>query len=228
MVRTQCIGYAVRYHQNYTAMGIKKIVNKVKEEAKALVGKESKNVTCTSEREFPNRQEALQAFERAKVKLYDINCWSHLPGFDSVFILHDNKGNPTDAKLPEAGWFIKIILPGPFPPNWVVIDYIIEEDLSAEMKVVPCASPLKETGQEVTDHFFTQEASNTFRVELRGNTLVAMELGRDETINNRGDEAGNRALVNTIIAEGGWLGINRVQWDKITAYFAHNLEIKEK
>jgi hypothetical protein len=208
-------------------MGIKKIVNKVKEEAKALVGKESKDVTCSSEQSYPSQQEAIQALERAKSKLYDINCWSYLPGFDSTFILYDREGNQTESKKPEKGYFVKIILPGPFPENWVVIDHILEEALFAEIKVSPCPSPFKDD-KEATDHFFTQEASNTFRVELKGNTLLALEMGRDETINNRGEEAGNRAIVNTIIAEGGWMGINRVQWDKITDYFAHKLEIEKK
>jgi hypothetical protein len=207
-------------------MGLKKAINKVKKEAKALVGKESKDVTCTSEQPYSSQQEGLAALEKAKLKLFDINRWSDLPGFDSIFLLHDTEGRKSEATKPAAGWYINIILPGPFPPNWVIIDHVQEEALFAEIKVSPCPSPLKED-KEATDHFFTQEASNTFRVELQGTTLVAMELGRDETINNRGKEAGDRTIVNTIVAEGGWMGVNRIQWDKIVDYFVHKIEIKQ-
>jgi hypothetical protein len=70
-------------------------------------------------------------------------------------------------------------------------------------------------------HFFGGEATSTFRVELQGNTLVASEIGRDERINNQGNEAGGRAVVNTLIAEGGWALFQQMQWKKLTDYLAH-------
>jgi hypothetical protein len=89
--------------------------------------------------------------------------------------------------------------------------------------VSPCGNP-KAAGESTEGqvaHFFGGEATSTFRVELKGNTLVASEIGRDERINNQGDEAGGRAVVNTLIAEGGWALFQEMQWKKLTDYLAH-------
>ena len=67
--------------------------------------------------------------------------------------------------------------------------------------------------------------ASTFRVDLEGKTIRAYELGRTEGINNKGEEAGNRKVINTLIAEGGWAGFQKLQWDKVTKFLVHAIEI---
>jgi hypothetical protein len=94
--------------------------------------------------------------------------------------------------------------------------------------VHPCEDPCPLPDEEKkVEHFFTKEASSTFRVDLIGTTLWACEIGQNERINNHGEEAGARALVNTVIAEGGWAGVQKLQWDSLTQYLVHLKEAKE-
>ncbi len=124
---------------------------------------------------------------------------------------------------PGIGDYIRIDLPGPFPENWVRVTSVRVGDTAAEFTVQPSGDP-REGGEEVQgeiEHLFRKEASSTFRVQLQGNTLIASEIGRHESINNQGEEAGNRALVNTVIAKGGWALGQKMQWQKLTDYLVH-------
>ncbi|HEX8528528.1 MAG TPA: hypothetical protein VF646_00830, partial [Cytophagales bacterium] len=118
---------------------------------------------------------------------------------------------------------IRVDLPGPVPENWVRVTRVAAGDEAAEFTVQPSRDPREGgegTGQE-TEHFFRHEARSTFRVALEGNTLIASEIGRHESINNQGAEAGNRALVNTVVAKGGWAVGQQMQWKKLTDYLVH-------
>lgn len=210
-------------------MGIKDIINKVKSEVKVLKGDETKDKVYTNQNIFADEETAKREFERAKQKLFDINQWSDLEGINSTFLLYDNRGRRTSANMPEVGYYIKIILPASPIENWVQIASInIEADM-AEFVVHPSEKPSELTdNEEVVQHFFIKEASSTFRVERRGNTLTGYEIGKNEGINNQGEEAGNRALLNTLIAEGGWAGVQGLQWDKMTRYYVHLEEAQPK
>lgn len=131
--------------------------------------------------------------------------------------------------MPEIGYFIKIVLPGSNLENWVKVTAIHATDTMAEFTVHPSERPKElDQEQEVIEHFFSKEASSTFRVVRQGNTLSAYEIGKNEGINNQGQEAGNRALLNTLVAEGGWAGIQALQWDKLTRYLVHLEEAREE
>ena len=151
-----------------------------------------------------------------------------MAGFNSEFKLYDSSGRPSAAKKPEVGFCIDIILPASTMDNWVEVTDMREEENLAEFVVHPCEKP-EERNQDgkVIQHFFVKEASSTFRVVREGNTLHAYEIGRNEGINNEGQEAGDRALLNTLVAEGGWAGIQGLQWDKLTKYLVHLEEAKD-
>ena len=107
----------------------------------------------------------------------------------------------------------------------MVTDIKNEQEL-AEFTVSPSKDPTdKEKDEKEIEHFFIDGATSTFRVEMRGNELKACELGRNEGINNE-KNAGNRKLINTILAEGGWATFQKTQWKKLTDYFVHKIEIK--
>ena len=166
---------------------------------------ETKDRIYTSRRTYPDTSSALQAFAWAEEKLFDVNAWSDLPGITAKFALHDAAGMGKTT-TPQVGDYIRIDLPGPFPENWVRVTSLRVGDTAAEFTVQPSGEPREgggEEGEEI-EHFFRKEARSTFRVQLQGNTLVASEIGRHESINNQGAEAGNRSVINTVVARGGW------------------------
>lgn len=206
-------------------MEIKNFINKIRKEARTLVGKETKNRTFYSQNEFENEAIALEEFHRSKEKLLNINHWSYLPGLTSEFHLYDKFNNPKDK--PEEGDYVKIVLPGPaLPENWVRIHRIFVEDNIAYFSVHPDKAPCEKDKEEI-DHFFIPEADNNFLVELEYNKINAFVIGRREGINNRGKEAGDRAIINTLIAEGGWAFFQDVQWQTLTDYLVHRVEIEK-
>jgi hypothetical protein len=210
-------------------MGIKHIINKVKQEVKVVQGEETKDKIYTNENTFADEATAREEFERAKQKLFDVNQWTRLSGINSTFALYDQYGRKSNATKPETGYYMQIILPGPAIENWVQISDIKTTDDAAEFTVHPSEKPTERAeGEEVTQHFFTKEASSTFRVERQGNKLIGLEIGMNEGINNKGTEAGNRAVLNTLVAEGGWAGVQALQWNKLTSYLVHLEEAKDE
>ncbi len=206
-------------------MGIKKIVDKVKEEVKVLKGEESKDKVYQNEQDYPDVASARTAFEESKKKLFNVNIWSNLQGINSTFELHDERGRKTTADVPKVGDYVKVTLPGAEVENWVQVNDIKTSENMVEFTVQPSSKPNPPADEEeVTEHFFTSDATSTFRVELQGTRLIASEIGKNEYINNQGDESGNRAMLNTLIAEGGWAGFQGLQWDKLTSYLVHQEE----
>lgn len=208
-------------------MGIKKIVDKVKEEVKVLKGDESKDRIYQNEQDYPDVASARTAFEESKKKLFNVNLWSNLEGINSTFELHDDRGRKTTAEAPEVGYYMKVTLPGSDVENWVQVNDIKTTENLAEFTVQPSSKPNPPTDEEeVTEHFFTSEATSTFRVEVQGTKLIGSEIGKNEYINNQGEESGDRSMLNTLIAEGGWAGFQGLQWDKLTSYLVHQEEAK--
>lgn len=208
-------------------MGIKKIVDKIKKEVKAVQGEEAKDKRYQNEQEYPDTVSARTAFEEAKEKLFNVNRWSKLAGINSTFELYDEQGRKTTAEVPRIGYYMKVTLPASNVENWVNVSDVRQEGNLAEFTVHPSEKPNPAAHEEaVTKHFFTKDASSTFRVELQGTKLIASEIGKNESINNQGEESGNRAILNTLVAEGGWAGFQALQWDKLTSYLVHQQEAK--
>ena len=208
-------------------MGIKKIIDKVKEEVKVLKGEESKDRVYQNEQNYPDVASARGAFEESKKKLFNVNLWSKLEGINSTFELHDDSGRKTTSEVPEVGYYVKVTLPGAEVENWVQVNDIKTTRDLAEFTVQPSHKPNPPAKEEkVTEHFFTSDATSTFRVEVQGTRLIGSEIGRNEYINNKGEESGDRSMLNTLIAEGGWAGFQGLQWDKLTSYLVHLEEAK--
>ncbi|MGV3639928.1 MAG: hypothetical protein ACO1NZ_05365 [Adhaeribacter sp.] len=207
-------------------MSLKDIFNKVKKEAQVLQGEESKDKQYGQENVFPDEAAAEEAFRRAREKLFDVNAWTGLPGISASFELHDAQGRKTAASRPREGDFIKVVLPGLPMDNWVEVIGIREEAQLAEFTVRPSPAPKPPAGEEgEVKHFFTSEATSTFRVERQGLRLRALEIGKNEKPNNQQEASAGRAVVNTLVAEGGWAGFQAVQWEKLTAYLVHRIEV---
>ncbi len=177
-------------------------------------------MTYSSQSTYPNEAAALDAFEQSVNKLMHVNDWSALSVFTADFKVYDPAGQPKTDGQPEVGAYIQISLPGPMPPNWVQVVDIAREPKRVEFTVRPSSEPQQKNGTTI-EHFFAQNASSTFRVELIGNTITASEIGKNESINNQEPQAGDRAVVNTLIAEGGWLFYQKIQWKHLTDYLVH-------
>ncbi|AKQ45050.1 hypothetical protein TH63_04435 [Rufibacter radiotolerans] len=210
-------------------MGISDILQKIKKEWEVLKGQDSKDKLFMNEHTYPDEATAQREFARARQKLFDVNAWSHLPGITSTFQLFNSAGTKSQAQQPAVGDFIEIILPGTPVENWVTVTGVLDEEDVAQFVVKPSQSPEGQADPQDSEvkHFFSPEASSTFRVLRDGNTLMGFEIGKDEVINNSGPEAGGRAVLNTLISEGGWAGFQDLQWDKITKYFVHLEETKQ-
>ncbi len=209
-------------------MGLKDIFNKltdkVEHEVNAAMGEEGKDKLFSTENEYETEAEARAAFQKSVDKLFYVNGWSDIGGINSTFTHYTHYGQPAKGKKAGVGDYIKIELPGAKIENWVQVVNIKNDETGTEFTVRPSAKPeeKQEPGEgEETKHFFTEEASSTFRVERIGTKIIAYELGLNEVINNDGEEAGGRGALNTLIAEGGWAFFQKLQWDKLTAYLVH-------
>jgi hypothetical protein len=195
---------------------------------KAVQGDAAKDKTYVSQNTFADEGAASEAFARSVDKLLHVSEWSALSSFTADFSLHTANGQPKANPVVETGDYINIALPGPMPENWVRVVDLSAGENRAEFTVQPSPDPGKanseadsgaDPGQIV--HFFSQQARSTFRVEKAGTTLTASEIGQHEAINNQQPEAGDRALINTVIAEGGWLFYQKIQWKLLTDYLVH-------
>ncbi|MCL6257570.1 hypothetical protein M3O96_00615 [Aquiflexum sp. TKW24L] len=216
-------------------MGLKDIINTVKEKIgnvkDALTGEDVKDKFFSSQNEFENEAIAEREFERSKKKLFSVNEWSNMPGITSSFQLYKSKGEIKFTNDPEEGDFIMITLPGKLPENWVKIIEIKDSTDIAEFTVSPSPQPKRtklnrNEEEDETEHFFTSDATSTFMIKREGLVIYAYEIGKDEAINNQGEEAAGRKWINTLIAAGGWLGFQKIQWEKLTDYLVHNLELE--
>jgi hypothetical protein len=211
----------------FAAMSLKDIFNKAKKEAEVLQGKDAKDKQYGQENAFPDEAAASAAFARSKEKLFAIDQWSRLPGINSTFELYDAAGRKSAASRPREGDYMKVVLPGLPLENWVQVVNVREEDQLAEFTVRPSPAPATPAEAAEVKHFFTSEATSTFRVEQRGTTLRASEIGKNEKPNNQVEASGARSVVNTLVAEGGWAGFQALQWGKLTAYLVHLVEASE-
>jgi hypothetical protein len=193
-----------------------------KKEVRRIFGNEKQDKTYESHQTFPDRATTEKQFAQSVGKLLNVDAWSDLPGLTSTFELYNKEGEKEMGAVPKIGDYIRIVLPGPFPENWVEVIQIQVLAEEAELTVRPSSSPTR-SGEDVkqVEHFFTKDATSTFRVEMKGNTLSAFEIGKNEGINNKGEEAGDRAVVNTVIAEGGAAGFQSIQWNTLTDYLVH-------
>jgi hypothetical protein len=197
-------------------MKLTNALGQLRHEIKVLQGEEAKHKTYSSQQVLPDEAAAQQLFSQAVQRLFNVNSWSSISTFTSDFVLHDANGQSKPGGSVQLGDYIKVSLPGPVPENWVHVTSVVSAADLAEFTVHPCHEPGGQSTE--TRHFFRAESSSTFRVERQGNCVMASEIGLEERINNEGDQAGEHALVNTAIAEMGWLFYQGIQWKALTDY----------
>ncbi len=195
------------------------LVEDVKEEAKMIKGEKSKDKVYTSTSSFADEETARHEFAASKVRLFDVNGWSDIPGVaNAAFALHNAAGQPISRNAIQVGDFIEIDLPGPLPMYWVEVKEVVDEADRAFFAVKPSHDPTGKEDEEVTAHFFHEDAQSVFLVERKANQLIAKEIGTDEAINKDRKEAGNKGLLNTVVSETGWAFFQEYQWKNLTDY----------
>ncbi len=198
---------------------VKKVAKAISDEVEVIKGNRSKDKTYTSEKSFADDEAAKREFVAAKERLFDVNAWSDIQGIGTAgFRIHNAAGTPTEHKIVMTGDFIRIDLPGPVDKYWVEVIDVKEEPDLAEFTVKPTHDPSDFDKPEKTDHFFHEDARSIFRVQRFGNVLKAMEIGTNEAINNKGEEAGDDAAEHTLVAVNGWAFFQKNQWESLTKY----------
>ena len=202
-------------------MKLKSIVDQLQHEVKVMQGEATKDRVYASYRTFPDERAAGEAFAISVAKLLHVNGWSALSSLSADFELYDSVGRAKPDGPAKVEDFIQIILPGPAPASWVRIIHSSLDEKLAEFTVQPCPDPMANKPDQI-EHFFNDQSRSTFRIVLDGCTVSAYEIGLQEAINNQQPQAGERALVNTLIAETGWLFYQKIQWQLLTDYLVQD------
>jgi hypothetical protein len=165
---------------------------------------------------------AQKVYERAVRKLLNVNNWAEhigIPGQDFQLVSNGAEKSGQAA----LGDYIRIKLPADptFRSYWVKIEKAdIKESANSKSTTIvvrPAAKPGRED-ESITDHFFTNEATNTFRVTLdeRSKTLTAQVSGRDEYANTYQAATTLDGMANSTIANMGWsLGFQAQVWSNL-------------
>ncbi len=170
-----------------------------------------------------SRSEAVELFKKAKSRLLDINSWDTYSGIASAtFELRDASGKKTSG-TPRPGNLIRIDLPGPGTVSgegfdWVCIEALedsgdqdSEEEFFA-LRVRPVKKPA--SNDEAPSHFYTDDATSSFIVERKGNSVSACERGRNEKPNTEVNKIVDKVR-NAIVAMGAKNGLAYPQWKSL-------------
>ncbi len=174
-----------------------------------------------------NREEAIAVYKRAAKRMLNINIWHQLAGFISAeFILTDSTGDRLD-RLAVLGDFIKIDIQGPGSSagdgfDWVNIEALEDnsnpnaEQESIGMRVRSCKQPGKETSSVA--HFFTGDATSTFIIHRKQNTVTSFYHGRNEVLNTNTEKMLDK-IRNVMMGGVALAGVSEIQWDTLIKSF---------
>ncbi|MEO8763855.1 MAG: hypothetical protein ABI416_06195 [Ginsengibacter sp.] len=173
------------------------------------------------------RDQALESFQRACNRMLIIKTWHKLTGFGSAEFLQINPEGKECTRLAEAGDYIRIDVPGPGPASgdgydWVTVETIEgptdpgAKNESFGMRVRACKNP-NGHGND-TAHFFTGDATSTFIVNRKSNTVSVSYHGRNEVPNTRTEKLKD-SVRNALVGTGALIGISEMQWSGLIKSF---------
>lgn len=169
-------------------------------------------------------KEAKALFETAKKRLLDVSHWGEISnGFSSSFQLTDSNGQKVDRPVQKGDCF-RISLPAPGPDSgngddWVRVENIQDEqEENADIGIIsvrvrPTSDP--QNPKPETAHFYTDDATSTFVVKRKGNTVSAEVHGRNEVPNMQTTDLWD-TLRHVAVAVGSILGLSNQQWKNLT------------
>lgn len=167
-----------------------------------------------------NREEAIQLFESAKIRLLNVSRWGEIAnGTSSDFQLTNRNGLKVNRPVQLHDYFeIHIPAPGPKSGNgedWVQVESIQDEtDAAADVQITsvrvrPASNPHNPNAD--TAHFFGEEATSTFVVKREGNTVSAAVRGRNEVPNFHANGVLD-TIRHAVVGAGAILGLSNYQW----------------
>jgi hypothetical protein len=171
-----------------------------------------------SEIEFATTEEATAFFNKVKDRLLHVNGWQQLAGSPSAsFQLMDAEGKEVDRAARKGDYF-KIDIPGPENGSgagydWVRIEEVGETENELTLLVRPCPNPF-ENNEEIS-HFFSPEATSSFKVSREKNTVAAGVYGRNEKPNTDTEKTIDK-IRNATVAAGAISGFSKLQWKRLT------------
>ena len=179
-----------------------------------------KNINLENSVTLETKEEAEYTFKRACTRLLNPAVWHKLAGpASAVFILTGDKGEE-ENRLAKEGDHFKIDIPGPGPAtgngyDWVRVE-LIEADTNPGEDEDSCGIKLRASihpgtkGNE-TAHFFKEEATSSFVIRRKANTVTASYYGRNEMPNVATGKATDN-IRNTMVALASIAGLSELQW----------------
>jgi hypothetical protein len=197
--------------------------------------------SCRTERLSAAEEMAL--YECGIEKLLNVNAWDKYIGIPGQkFSLKDADGLPLKRRARE-GDLIEIKLPLDVTGRtyWVRIQKVLRTEAASgassfSIVVKPTANPKFPTAVKATDHFFSNAASNTFRVMKEKHSLTSSVNGDHEIWNVEQTRNWYEKLANVAVAHGAWgiihhgeakVGFQSYVWKKFNQTIA-NCKIEEK
>lgn len=184
---------------------------------------EGKKYDTSEEARCQTVAEAKQLFNAAAARLLNINQWYDIARKPSAkFQLVDSHGMEVDGD-PQVAYYMRIDLPVAGPDSgdgydWVRIEEIRDErngeaeEESLTIRVRPSSPPFENDDDPA--HFFTTDASSSFRVQRSRQVVTAEVHGRNEKPNTEGDTLIEKVR-NAVVGLGAILGFSHPQWSNL-------------
>lgn len=167
-------------------------------------------------------QEAKLLFLKARERLFDIAHWEAISeGLSASFLLTDASGIRKED-FPEPGDHIRINIPGPGSEagkgyDWVRVELVEDKRSGATdeewsvMKVRPSEDP---TNREGVAHFLENQATSSFVIRRKDNTVSAEVHGRNEKPNTGAKKLTDK-IRNALVGTAAAAGVGKIQWQKL-------------
>ncbi len=165
--------------------------------------------------------EARAFYKTVRHRVLDVNNWQELAGKTlASFQLTNDKGEALN-RLAQQDDFFKIDIPGPGPKagggyDWVQIEELKEqgeaESESISMMVRPAKNPTNSSND--VSHFFSKEATSTFKVIREDVTITASIHDRNAKPNTDVNTITDKAR-NAAVGTGAIGGFSKIQWQSL-------------
>ncbi|KAA6437031.1 hypothetical protein FEM33_20125 [Dyadobacter flavalbus] len=183
---------------------------------------EGEVINAESSVETENIHTAKKLFERAKLKLMDVNNWQKQAGEAlAAFQLTDAEGNDVAGPVKE-GYHFKIDVPGPGSKagegfDWVTVEKMEEYNSgdieSIGIRVRPASNPT--TDNDETAHFYSSDSTSTFTVTREGNKVTAAVYDRNTKANAESEGIIDK-IRDVLVGTAGIATFSKIQWKNLT------------
>lgn len=189
------------------------------------IPKHEMGVTCDSEtcRSFSTVDDAVVFFDVIYNRILDVNHWNTFAGqYKASFTLTNSVGEKKLEEKAKCGDFIKIKLPEIHhllldDADWVKIECLEFESYANYRLLHLCLKPSPNpcNRKKRTNHFFSSSSSNTIILYQTEHIVQLSVHGRNEFPNVFTPNKLMK-LRNFVIANLGYLGLSKFQWQGFT------------